>query len=357
MAARLAEAADISRPLNPELSAEFRVPRSRDQRETEVEVSIEQPLRLSGSALRAEVKALLAKAASSEQRVELLDVSERITTLYTELWAQQEETNAIERARTRLTRTAAAVRRAAEQGLLSGGEASFFAAQATELQSLRLQHVSEGAATRAELIRFLGAPITASSLEKPGLPTLPAPDQVLDRAAENKYSERRRLRLLERTAERQLQLAEREALPDITPRLVYEHADDGSDRFGAGVSFPLPFYRRNQSEIARRRAALSEIRARLSYTEEETFQAELYAVHQKAQASAERAALYVDQVIPKLRTAVSQQEAQFERGQGSVLQLWQMQQELLRAELETVVAWQAAIQARLELWSLLGEEF
>lgn len=357
LAARLEEAADTSRPLNPELSAEFRAPSSRHERETEVEVSIEQPLRLTGSSLRKEIETLLAKAASVEQRVEILELSQRVTSLYTELWSQQEKADAIERARTRMKRTASAVHRAAEQGLLSGGEASFFAAQTAELQALRQQHVSEGAATRAEFIRFVGTPITATSLQKPVLPTLPASAQVLDRAAENKYSDRARLRLLERSAQRQLQLAEREALPYITPRFVYEHADDGSDRFGAGVSIPLPLYRRNQSEIARKKAELSEIRARLSYTDEETFQAELFAIHQVAQAGADRAASYVDQIIPQLRASVSQQEAQFERGQGSVLQLWQMQQELLRAELEAVSAWQSAVQARLELWSILGEEF
>src|SRR5690606_13020624 len=74
LAARLAEAADITRFHNPEVSAEFRAPSSRRERETEVEVSIGQPLRLSSSSLRSEVRMLLEKTASSEQRIEILEL-------------------------------------------------------------------------------------------------------------------------------------------------------------------------------------------------------------------------------------------------------------------------------------------
>ncbi|MCO6432531.1 MAG: TolC family protein [Deltaproteobacteria bacterium] len=354
-AAKLAEALQAELGLNPELSSEFRSS-SKDEEDTEVEVSLSKPLRLGQSSLRKEISNLLNQSARQEQKADLLQLSQNVTGAYARLWGTNEKVEILKNAKPRLERSAVMVAEATSKGLLSGGEQAFFEAQAALIEAAMLEAIAEKAEARAELIRTSGLRWENEALLRPEFMPLSSCEEIKHIAKESEISPLKRSKLLAEAAERQLRLARKESYPLIEPRLVYEHADNGSDRFGAGISFPLPLFNRNQAEVKRREAELNSIQASNQYTASSSFDLEIDALCQAVQSLEKRSQILSSVVAAKLRQAVKLQEQQFGRGQGSPAQVWQSQRELLNAELAAIDSWQKAVGTRLMLWAVAGEE-
>lgn len=356
-AERLSEALTVVLARNPELDAEFRYPLSQEEiQDTEVTVSISQPMRLTSAALREQTRNLIAQAASDRQKLELLELSQEVTRCYTSLWSLSQKLASFRAARERLADSNRQIREATRKGLLSGGEERLLEAQIAEIKAASLEIEAQIAMARAELTRISALKIPPEKLVNPLFPPLPLHSELLQRALDNPLSITKRTALFERTAEKQLALARQNARGIIAPRIVFDHADSGSDRLGVGISVPLPFFNRNQPEIQQREVALQQQKAASQYLTNGAFEDELSALYLAVTTTERQLQIYRNEVIPNLLKSLYLQNQQLERGQGSVTQVWQIQQQLLSAESSAIDVWQSSIRARLQLWSLVGEE-
>jgi cobalt-zinc-cadmium efflux system outer membrane protein len=162
--------------------------------------------------------------------------------------------------------------------------------------------------------------------------------------------------LLLSLASEQRRLAELDAYPEVAPRLVYQHTNDGGDFFGAGITVPLPFFNRNQGEIARAEAEQSALSRKKALLEAGGLEAQVKALHGAALRADEQADIFAKKVLPAYEAALTSQERIFSQGKGSVLQVWQMLRIFNEARSEALSLHLAAATARIQLSLLVGEE-
>jgi outer membrane protein TolC len=154
----------------------------------------------------------------------------------------------------------------------------------------------------------------------------------------------------------QSRLAELDAFPQITPRLVYQHTNDGGDFIGAGIALQLPLFNRNQAAIGRAQAENTLARRKRDFLAQGGLEAQVRALRRSALSSAEQATLYRTKVIPAYRDALRAQEQLFAQGKGNVLQIWQTLRTYSDAQRESLGVWHEALQARMKLSLLVGVE-
>lgn len=357
-AAQIADAVEARLLANPEMSSELRTPvAGKEPRgHTEVEVALTQPIRLSDFGARSSLSSLLEKAATADQRLALLVLTQDVNVTYAKAWSLQEQRLTLRRAHERASRIQEIVSVAINKGLLGKGEASLFRCEVRRLLAEQAGVEAEMTNTVAELITLSGLELTDVVFAKPNLALLPSTQELLSDAESNQLSPASRQALLERVAEQQLAVAINDALPSIAPRLLYEHAENGVDRVGVGISVPLPVFNRNQAEIAKRRGELATIRERARYINGGALRSQIAALRNSAQAAMDQAVEYSEHIIPDFQAAFNYQTKQFEAGQGSIQLVWQSAQTLLSVQLTGIELWVKAASARAKLSSLVGEE-
>lgn len=355
---RVADSIEVTLLPNPEFSSEVRVPvaHSGARGDNEVDVSLAQPFRLSHFGLRREVSRLIEIAATSEQKAAILELTQSATLSYIKLWALQQKHSFLEEAKRRAERKAKAMKEAAVKGLLGAGDEKFFMAEERKIAAQLIGVDADIAVSVAELIRLTGCDIKNAKTLKPAIDTLQSVDDLLRKAHESTISIIGRANLLVHVADKQYQLADKDTFPALTPRLAYEHTDDEIDRIGVGISIPLPFSDRNQSERKSRLAELNAARAKATYANSKTFREEISSLRRSVDASLKQAVIYENEVVPAFRDALKAHEHQFEAGQGTILQVWQTQRELNNSQEQSLELWVKAFAARAQLSILIGEE-
>ena len=355
---QLGEAIDIGLLQNPELELEAQYPRSYpdDRGDNEYAVSLSQPFRISDFGTRRKVRDLLEKAATQNQKLSLLELSQNLFLQYVRLWALKERKNFVASMETVAKKKAKVVGKAREKGFLGTSEVKLFQAAAARLTTVLLGLDADIAQAQSELIKLSNLELKNISLRKPDELSVPTLEEARRRSKENPLGIRKRVELLERVAQKQSLLAKQDSTTGFTPRILYEHTDERKDFIGVGISFELPFFNRNQGEKIRTKAKERELRVRRQYLEGEGFLAQLAALVRRAEASAKQARTYEKRVFPLFKEALAAAEHQFEAGQTSVLQLWQTFGELNSANEELLEFWVRAYAARSELSLLLGDE-
>jgi cobalt-zinc-cadmium efflux system outer membrane protein len=115
-----------------------------------------------------------------------------------------------------------------------------------------------------------------------------------------------------------INLAEANAVPDVTPNFGYTRTHDGRDIVGLSVNVPLPVFDRNQGEITRAKADAARLAA-----ERETAVTQALADLDQAlaayEASRRKSSLLRDTYLPKAKEARDRVELAYRRGGISLL--------------------------------------
>ena len=165
-----------------------------------------------------------------------------------------------------------------------------------------------------------------------------------------------RLDILTSLREEQSSLANLDSYPKVTPRLIYQHSNDGGDFFGAGISIPLQFWNRNQSEQTRAKAKHKAAKVRNDFLANGGFKSKIKNVRDAAVNSQEQADIYLRKVIPAFSAALEAQEKLYSQGKGNVIQVWQTLRTLQDVQSQGLLFWLEAISIRVQLSLLVGEE-
>jgi len=356
--AKLGEAISLRTLSNPELDGEVAkaTHEAGDPGDNEYEVSLSQPLRISQFGTRQLVSRLMDKAATEQQKLSVLELTENTRLAYAELWAFEEAMQRIKAATERGERYAKQILNGKERGLFADGEVKLFEAEALRRKAELLSIEAIKIEALAKLVRLRGDNLTDRTLAKPSIIKLPSKDEILSLAEKGELPIQARQRLQAELASKQFALARRDSLPAFAPRIAFQHTDDGDDRIVAGFSMELPFFDRNQGERVQKQAASQSERVKSEYLLSDSFRSEILAALKRAELKSKESTLIENQIIPSLKAALSSFETQLKAGQGVLLQLWESQRELADVEREALSVWFESREAHSELRVLLGGE-
>ena len=357
-AARLAEAVQVALPSNPQLSGSANVPVAwdTDRGESELELELSQPLRLSDFGTRTTVADLMTRSASAEQKLAVFKLLKEVDLAYLRVWTLQQQQLALEAAhRTALAR-AKNINAGAARGVYSDGDRALFAGDTARLEAELVGVKGDLRAAVARLTSLAGSRFSSTLFIKPPIPEHLNVEAIRDAEKLNALGPSQRASLLSELATRQTTLARRDRFPALTPRLLVSRSDEGATFVGAGFSVPLPFFDRNQGQVSQRETELRAARARTEYFNGDAFHEELRAMVDAFNLAVEEANLFDDKVIPAFRDSLQFQERQFASGTASVVQFWQTQRQLLEAQTRALELWTKVLSARIELELLIGKE-
>jgi cobalt-zinc-cadmium efflux system outer membrane protein len=185
------------------------------------------------------------------------------------------------------------------------------------------------------------------------LPALSAIGPLLDQLQQSpafaRFAAERRLR------EAEMKLARAQATPDLTMGLGVRRFSATND-YGlvASLSMPLPFYNRNQGEVAAAGARL-EVNEAEREAAHLRIRAVLYGLYQEAAQMRARAAALKEQAIPEAEQALVLTQRGFENGRFSFLELADVQRQVLELRGQAIDAFADAHRLDAEIERLTGQ--
>ena len=249
----LGKAVDLESWTNPELQFEkaYTGMKIGGANDPQINASLGQPIRLSNFGSREKVAHLIRKAGDSSRKAQILEVTQKFVVQFYTLAALYKSSIVLADAEGRAAKKVALIRQGVGKGLLSIGDQRLFEGEQYRLEAHGKGLAGQIAALQAEMGRDIGLRcLIIPEIKDLGI-EIPSEDDLIAKAKKSGLSESSRLDLLNTLATEQARLADLDAYPQITPRLLYQHTNDGGDFIGAGISVPLPLWNRNYGERAR----------------------------------------------------------------------------------------------------------
>lgn len=356
--AEVARAVDVELLTNPELQLERTYTRMSvgGADDPQSAISFGQPLRLSNFGAKERVAALIRKTGDREKRAKLLELNQRLAIQFYTLYSLQQAYEFLIAAEKRSAKKVSVIKQGVAKGLLSVGDEKLFEGEKYLLQAQQKGLLASISSVKSELGRSAGLVCSVIAIADTKLESLPSKETLLAKSKESDLSENARIELLTQLTAEQTKLAELDAYPQLTPKFVYQHTNDGGDFFGAGISVSLPVWNRNQGERLRAGAQESAARARRDFFSSGGLESQIGALRGIAANYAEQSEIFFTKVVPSFESALESQERLYAQGKGNVLQVWQTLRTVNEVQLQALSIWLDAVEARLKLSTLIGEE-
>lgn len=357
-AREVAQAYDTEVFKNPEVQFEQAYTRMKldGASDPQTNASIGLPLRLSSFGAKSRVAALLRRTGDTQRRAALLELTQKLYLQYSNLYVLQRSDSLLGEAEQRAAKQITLIHQGVQKGLLSQGDHRLFEGERYRMEAQRAGLQATLASLQAELGMVLGTPCIIKARGLPSVTGLPKNELVIEKAKESDLSEAARAQLLTTLRGEQLRLAELDAVPELVPRVIYQHTNDGGDFVGAGIAFPLPIFNRNRGSIERSSAELAAGQRMSAFLSKGGLESQVRALYLAAQSSATQARIFEEKVVPAFAEALRSQEKLYAEGKGSVLQVWQTLRVYNDTQREALQVWLGAVNARAQLSLLVGEE-
>jgi outer membrane protein TolC len=358
-AAQLARAFEAETLSNPEVTVEqtYTSMRVGGANDSQSYVSLGQPLRISQLGARQKFSELVRKAGDVEKRQKLLEFQQNLLAQFHALLFLQETQSAIAEAAGLAADGLTQVKRGVSQGLLSEGDEALFEGELFRLQAQVVGLQARMESMQRELALLLGTHCSIEAVRSGReVAALPSVGELIDKASHSALSQSARLTLFEQVAREQERIAQLDQVPLITPRIIYQHTNDGGDFFGGGFSLPLPIWNRNQGERTKVAGEVSAMQKRQQFLGAGGLQNLIGTAHAAAAYSQKQASLYSTKVVPAFHRAYTQQKRLYAQGKGTVLEVWQTLRAYTDAQERSLEFQVQALSERMKLSLLVGEE-
>ena len=354
-ALQVAKAIDTKLWANPELSAEETWTRMYvgGANDPQSSVTLSQPMKLSNFGKRDKVAELLQKAGDTEKNIKLLEFAQQANVNFVRLFALQETVRFLQLAEQDAAKKVGAVRKQVREGLISQGSEALFEGEKFRLEAQRVGAEASLATLQSELAMALGTTCAVIATRPPQFTKIPAATNLLEKARSSRISEKARLDILQQLTAEQVRLAELDIFPSVSPRVVYQHTNDGGDFVGAGITIPLPVWNRNQAERTREQDVA---RRKANLINQGGLELQISSTHAAAVSSERQVEIYTRQAEVSFKAALEAEARAYASGKGSVLEVWQTFRALNEAQLTGLSLRQQAAMARARLSILVGEE-
>ena len=357
-ALQVAKAIDTKLWANPELSAEETWTRMYvgGANDPQSSVTLSQPMKLSNFGKRDKVAELLQKAGDTEKNIKLLEFTQQTNVNFVRLFALQETVRFLQLAEQDAAKKVSTVRKQVREGLISQGSEALFEGEKFRLEAQRVGAEASLATLQSELTMALGTTCAVIATRPPQFTKIPAATNLLEKARSSRISEKARFDILQQLAAEQVRLAELDIFPSVSPRVVYQHTNDGGDFVGAGITIPLPVWNRNQAERTRASAEQDVARRKANLINQGGLELQISSTHAAAVSSERQVEIYTRQAEVSFKAALEAEARAYASGKGSVLEVWQTFRALNEAQLTGLSLRQQAAMARARLSILVGEE-
>ncbi len=353
-----ADALEAGRLSNPSLDAEVALPRSwRDERgENEIAVSLTQPIKLSHGPLRNRLATLIEKAGSSAREQELLELTSKVRLSFARIWLLQQREAALGEIAPKTKSLTDFVSSGLSQGAYGKGDAAIFKSEIARTEAELVGLKAEKLQSQFELSKILGRSLDGILLIQPEVPKEVELSTIETRLQDSSLKLITRARTIVDLARADSDVANRDAFPELRPRIFYARSDAATNYIGFGISVDLPFYSRNSAERIRKTSELSASQAQLTFLQSEDFKRSVTNVARAFNLRRSEVEIYRARVIPNMEEALKAFEEQVRSGQGSVFQLWQTLQSYLETNERYLELWSKTFSDYTELSLLAGEE-
>lgn len=345
---------------NPEVDFLYAVPVTKagdEEPGNQPQLVLSQPIRLSDFGTRSEVSRLIKASASVDQKLSLLEFSQKIRLSFVKVWALQERKKLLSTAKARLSKASNIVKKSVTGGLVGDGQALAFEAESKKLEALELGLDGEIQESIAALVKLTTYYDTTDIIAiRPISTQIPSEEYLIAKIEDQDFPPNARSRLRGELADAQYSLAKKDSYPTLTPKFFYGKDPGGFEQVGGGIALEIPLWYRNEGEVQRASANKSLSQSERAYFSSDAFKAELLATRKVALLLERQASLYETQVIPKLQQSLKALSTQYEAGSASVFEVLQSQREQISAEGEWLELVIKSISARAELSILTGEE-
>jgi cobalt-zinc-cadmium efflux system outer membrane protein len=355
---QISEAFNTEVMINPELQAEqaYASMGLNGDNDPQANVSLAQRLKLSNFGQRQRVATLLRKVGDTQRGAKLLELTQKINLQFYTLHALQRSEKILIDSEELASKKVVLVHQGVLKGLLSEGDHKLFEAEKFRLQAQRRGLQASIHALQSELSKAVGSACIWSARSEPVFSALPSEEELLAKARASRLSDMTRADLMLGLASEQVRLAELDRYPEIAPRIIYQHTNDGGDFIGAGIAIPLPLFNRNQGDIARAQAVETAARRKKEVLSEGGLEAQIRALRSAVIAASEQVEMYTSKVVPAYEAALRSQERLYAQGKGNVLQVWQTLRLFSEARNEALTLWLNVATLRIQLSLLVGEE-
>lgn len=331
---------------NPELSAEIRPYVSEaDGREVEYEVSLSQPLKLSNFGTRSKIAELMSQLSDIDAKLSLKKFSNQLLLSYAKVWALQERSQFLQQYSKRIKSISVKLNRAQQSGLISASSRKLLDSQLKKIVIEQEGLDGDILRARAELLEITGVLPQSAKFREPVLQSLPTKISLED----DSVTLKKKILASAELAREQKALASLDAYPEFAPRVGYERTADGDDRINLGFSMDLPFSDKNQVGILKAETRSKAQDAELRYLTSGQLQAQFELLLESAKKIKNQATRTKTELIPILEDAYLSSEQEFNAGQSSLLQLWQILNELDSTQSHYLELWSKSVAAQVEL--------
>ena len=342
---------------NPEFKTDFE--RERGVGGTGVQMELTQLFKFSQlTGARFRYANLLRSTADSEKQYEILKIINETTVLYMRLWLLQERKKLYEILVHDAQSMSKLVKSSASQGQTPVAVSYLFAADVEKIKSDAIFIEVELWQIRIDIGKLTGRSFFDIELQKPVFSKIPSDSEALIAFAKDHANLRSIVKAQIKAAEQRVSIARQDGiLPEIGPRLLYSHLNNGSGYetdYGVGVQMSIPLWDQNNVERSRANADLNFAQSQMNILASMSQEEVIGRLQQNAIGLANRADSYEDQILPGYSKSYELTRAMFQQGQIDVLGLWQVREKLLTTENEAFQAKADAFNARGALELELG---
>ena len=358
LSGRRADAFEAKTLSNPSLETEFGVPvASKDAMgNNEVSVSLSQPFKLSHGSLRNRLADLLEEAGNSEKEQAVLELVTKARIAFAHQWLLSEREKLLQEVQPKTKSLTQFVSSGLKLGAYGKGDEAVFRTEVAKTEAELLGIQAEKLAAEAELTRITGRSFEGFTLSNPGVFSSIPVSTVELQLSQGELKVQRRAKILVNLARADSAVANRDAFPELRPKLFYSRTNEGVDLVGVGLSFDLPFYSQNTAERMRKTSEVLTAESQAAFFQGEAFKSSVLKSVKMYELRRQEVLLYEKKVTPAVKEALHAFEAQVRGGEGSVFQLWQTLREYLEIQERYLDLWTRAFAEYLELSILLGQE-
>lgn len=356
--AAVADALDARVLPNPQLDAQLGIPSAWDERrgDNEVDIAIEQPIRLSHGPMRNRLAGLIESAGSYERERQLLELVTKTQLACAQATALMERRRVLTEMAPRLRALGEFVNKGVNAGAYGKGDEAVFRSASAQIESELKGASAALLLALGEVTKLTGIEMQDATLKLPAIAPFLRAEEMKERVTQGATQFHRRINLLAELAEADAAVARRDAFPEFRPRLSFSRTNEGTDIVGIGLSFDLPLYSQNSAERIRKEGERSAAQAKANFARSKAFQGAVLKVIEAFSLRTDEVLLYQNRVLPALSDALKAYENQVRTGQGSIFALWQTSREYIDAHERYLELWARAFGDRIELEIMLEEE-
>lgn len=334
---------------NPEL--EF----SHNLKNSNSDIMLSQPIRWSDLTLkRYSYKNSLKKLNSYEKKLDLLKIYHRVAASYYQLYVLQQERDFVQSQISFIIKAKKNIHASINSNNMLPAEILAFDtdSQALELQERQIKKQVQK--LELEFLQSLNMPKTKLSLKKPELlQKLPSFLMVWESVG-NKPSYQKILEMRYKNAQNRLHILETDRyMPVIAPQFGYSKEEDDNGAV-AGLSISIPLWNTSRGEYKALKADKRFYQSQIAALNQVSFEELVKSSYNILQEQLQILQGYQKRVLPNYAKSLRQMEESFLNGQASVLDIMQVREKYMSAQIQYLQSMQNSLNAQMDLETLIG---